>query len=238
FQKKLARKDPLHSSPSKEGEDITITARRRTPRQTPPTTTLRRRSLTPQQRIQRSRHRRVRAVIAIMALPLAVGAFALYIDAAPRNVTRLGAEGLSALIVPGQPISHAAYGAAACAALVALAARWSLLGPQLSAWFLLVAPTYVLIPAWSTLTGNVVTPNQPFLIALSIASPVIASVGMVVGASTLAVHWTRRAYTPVEDESPEASSPTQGGDGDNAGSVSSDSANEGEATPARTSSPA
>lgn len=142
-------------------------------------------------------HQWVRALIITASTPLTFLAFALQVRAAPANATRVAANGLAGIIegVELEPVLTLV--SAVALGLVALASRWSLLGPQLSAWLVLVLPAYLFIPVWTTLSGNVVTPGTQVLTQVSLATPAIATMGIVLGTASLGTNWARRAwFTP------------------------------------------
>ena len=69
--------------------------------------------------------------------------------------------------------------------------RSSLTGPQLTAWFFMVLPSYMLWPLWASITGSVVRPGASMLTSLSMAAPVVATLGLVLGSSTIGIYWAR-----------------------------------------------
>ncbi|MDY2669226.1 hypothetical protein [Schaalia hyovaginalis] len=128
---------------------------------------------------------------AIACLPAALGAIILITAAAPEDTSNVPAQGLSALSA-SQPDAFI-MGAIAALLLgsVALMSPFSLTGPQAAAWFLMAMPSYMLWPLWTSITGAVVTPGPSALTSVSLAAPVVAALGLLLGASTLGVYWAR-----------------------------------------------
>ena len=131
---------------------------------------------------------------AVASLPLGIGALALLIRCAPADSLPMAARGLSGVVAqtPLQPILSAAV--AEVLGLIALASRWSMIGPQLIAWTYII-PGFLLIPLGTTLTGVVVTPGHSLGTQVLMAASTIAAYGMILAASTLGIYWARRYAT-------------------------------------------
>lgn len=147
----------------------------------------------PHRTILRHRH----AWVAGFAIPAALLALLLLVDVAPWDTTEVASLGLSALAPTRALAAPKALAAALLLGLVALLSRFSLTGPQAAAWFLMALPGYAIWPLWTSISGAVVTPGPSPLTALALASPVVAALGMLLGASTIGVYWARaRAEAP------------------------------------------
>ena len=140
------------------------------------------------------RHQSERIAVAVASLPLGIGALALLIRCAPADSLPMAARGLSGVVAqtPLQPILSAAV--AEVLGLIALASRWSMIGPQLIAWTYII-PGFLLIPLGTTLTGVVVTPGHSLGTQVLMAASTIAAYGMILAASTLGIYWARRYAT-------------------------------------------
>ena len=100
----------------------------------------------------------------------------------------LGLEG----VLAGHSMGHGlALGAGLALALLVVSARWSITGAQLATWLILVLPTYVVVPVWASLTGNVIVPGPSILTKLALASPTLAALGMATGCASMGVLWAR-----------------------------------------------
>ena len=55
----------------------------------------------------------------------------------------------------------------------------------------MVLPSYMLWPLWTSITGSVVRPGASILTSLSMAAPVVATLGLVLGSSTIGIYWAR-----------------------------------------------
>lgn len=147
------------------------------------------------QRLGTSQGRRIfhhrHAWVAGFAIPSALGASILLIVIAPSDTTEVAAHGLGALgpFTPGAAII--AFTAALLLGVVAFMACLSLTGPQLTAWLFMVLPSYMLWPLWTSITGSVVRPGASILTSLSMAAPVVATLGLVLGSSTIGIYWAR-----------------------------------------------
>lgn len=88
-------------------------------------------------------------------------------------------------------------------ALIVVSARWSITGTQLATWLILVLPTYVVVPVWASLTGNVIVPGSSILTKVALACPTLAALGMATGCASLGILWARiravRRLDSVED---------------------------------------
>ncbi len=159
----------------------------------------------------RARHQRIRAIVATTVLPLVLTAMVLYFRIAPRDVTRVAAEGLSGILRGHELNLPAALVAAGLLFLVALSSKWSMTGSQVLAWAVLVFPAYLLLPVWATLTGHVVTPGTEGVeTGMSLVAPVIATLGLVLATSTMGVHWARRAHLPEDLQGHDGLPPASG----------------------------
>lgn len=139
-----------------------------------------------------------------VALPAAVAVGVLLVAAAPSDSTNVAAMGLDGLL-EGHSMGHGmALGAGVALAAMVVSARWSITGAQLATWLILVFPTYVALPVWASLTGNVIVPGSSLLTKLSLACPVLAALGMATGSASLGVLWARvravRSLARAEDE--------------------------------------
>ncbi|QWW19716.1 hypothetical protein I6B53_00810 [Schaalia sp. 19OD2882] len=157
-----------------------------------------RRSLSSKERP--SMHQWIRALVATCVVPMTVLVFFVLIHMAPADATRVAAQGMSGLLVGHQTDVAFAIFCAVTLGLVALTARWSLFGPQLAGWALMTLPAYLFLPVWATLSGRVVAPGDTTTTQVSLAAPIIALLGMVLGSSTLGVHWARRKWLPVDED--------------------------------------
>lgn len=165
-----------------------------------------RRPFVPTEHPSRARLRAHRhAWVAGLALPAALLVALLYRALAPNDTTGVASTGLSALSSPLGSAPWPGLLAALLLGLITLSSVYSLTGPQAAAWLLLVAPGYMLWPLWTSITGQVVTPGASPTTSISLASPVIAALGLLVGASTIGVYGARaRAAAPTEGEDPAA----------------------------------
>ncbi|MCD4557447.1 hypothetical protein [Schaalia sp. lx-100] len=139
----------------------------------------------------RHNRQKKRIAVAIAVVPLTILATMLLIEITPLDTAPLASGHFFDITHITLYSSIEALIAAACLGAVALMSRWSLGGPQICAWVLLVIPAYFLEPLWSTLTGNVVTPGYLGLNTHGHVAPIIASLGFVLGTTTLGVHWAR-----------------------------------------------
>ena len=118
----------------------------------------------------------------------------------PTNVAAMGLEG----ILEGHTLAPLfALGSGLAFAVLAVNARWSITGTQIASWFILVLPTYVVLPVWASLTGNVIVPGPSLLTKMALASPPLAALGMATGCASLGILWARiravRRLDSVED---------------------------------------
>ncbi|WP_022867235.1 hypothetical protein [Schaalia vaccimaxillae] len=141
------------------------------------------------------------AWVASLALPLALIAMMLLIHVAPTDTTAVAAQGLSGVIAERvlEPIFPLIV--TVLLAAVAFVARWSLTGPQLAAWLVLVLPSYLFQPLWSSLTGHVVTPGASLSTQVAMAAPVATSLGLALATSTIGLFWARIGDDEGEDAS-------------------------------------
>lgn len=138
-----------------------------------------------------------------VAIPAALAVAALMIGAAPSNTTSVAALGLEG-VLRGHSMGHGlAVGVGLALALLVVSARWSITGTQLATWLILVLPTYVVVPVWASLTGNVIVPGSSILTKVALACPTLAALGMATGCASLGILWARiravRRLDSVED---------------------------------------
>ena len=74
-----------------------------------------------------------------------------------------------------------ALSAGVALAVLVVSARWSITGAQLATWLILVLPSYVILPVWESLTGNVIVPGSSILTKVALACPTLAALGMATG---------------------------------------------------------
>lgn len=137
-------------------------------------------------------HHRERVVVLASSVVLTCAAVICLVWAAPSDTTAAAAAGLHGMV---QGLDHrllASAAAALCLGGVAWGSRWSVFGAQVCAVALMVVPFALVLPVWSSLSGNVATPGVSALTSVSMAAPVITALGLVVGAMSLGAHWTRR----------------------------------------------
>lgn len=130
--------------------------------------------------------------VSAAAVPATLGAIALIIFAAPANTSLVPAQGLAALPAPSAKAMTAATCAALLLGIVALLTPFSLTGTQAAIWIFMILPAYMIWPLWSTLSGKLVTPTPSMFTSVSLSAPVIATLGLLLGASTFGVYWARR----------------------------------------------
>ena len=134
-----------------------------------------------------------------VALPAAVAAGTLMVAAAPSDTTNVAAMGLEGVTEGFEPMHWLALGAGVAFAVLVVSARWSITGTQIASWFILVLPTYVVLPVWASLTGNVIVPGSSLLTKIALASPPLAALGMATGCASMGVLWARvRALKKLE----------------------------------------
>ena len=134
-----------------------------------------------------------------VALPASVAAGMLMVAAAPSDSTNVAAMGLEGVLEGHTLMPLLALGAGLSFALLVVSARWSITGTQIASWFILVLPTYVVLPVWASLTGNVIVPGSSLLTKIALASPPLAALGMATGCASMGVLWARvRALKKLE----------------------------------------
>lgn len=143
------------------------------------------------------RHQSERIAVAVASLPLGIGALVLLIRIAPSDSLPMAAHGLAGVVASMklEPILSAAV--AEVLGLIALASRWSMIGPQVIAWTYAI-PGFLLIPLVTTLSGTVVTPGKSLSTQILMASSTLAAYGMILAASTLGIYWARRYETSTD----------------------------------------
>ena len=137
-------------------------------------------------------HYWARTLVMVGSLALVSVAVLLVLTSAPTDTLPVAARGLTGVVADTPFHIYELLGAALCLGVVALLAKWSVLGPQLAAWWLMIIPFYFVVPVWTSLTGAVATPGESALTALSLSAPVVTALGLVLSATTLGAHWTRR----------------------------------------------
>ena len=140
-----------------------------------------------------------------VALPAAVAAGVLMVGAAPSDSTNVAAMGLKGILEGHTLAPLFALGAGLAFALVVVSARWSITGTQIATWTILVLPSYVVLPVWASLTGNVIVPGSSVLTKFSLASPPLAALGMATGCASMGVLWARMRALKNLDASQAAS---------------------------------
>ena len=126
-----------------------------------------------------------------VALPAAVAAGVLMVGAAPSDSTNVAAMGLEGILEGHTLAPLFALGAGLAFAVLVVSARWSITGTQIATWTILVLPSYVVLPVWASLTGNVIVPGSSILTKFSLASPPLAALGMATGCASMGVLWAR-----------------------------------------------
>ena len=126
-----------------------------------------------------------------VALPAAIAAGVLMVGAAPSDSTNVAAMGLEGILEGHTLAPLFALGAGLAFALLVVSARWSITGTQIATWAILVLPSYVVLPVWASLTGNVIVPGSSVLTKFSLAAPPLAALGMATGCASMGVLWAR-----------------------------------------------
>ena len=126
-----------------------------------------------------------------VALPASVAAGMLMVAAAPSDSTNVAAMGLEGVLEGHTLMPLLALGAGLSFALLVVSARWSITGTQIATWTILVLPSYVVLPVWASLTGNVIVPGPSIITKFALASPPLAALGMATGCASMAVLWAR-----------------------------------------------
>ena len=147
--------------------------------------------------------------IEAVAIPSAIAVGVLMIAAAPSDSTNVAAMGLEGILTSYTLAPWFALPAGLALALLVVSARWSITGAQAAAWTILVLPTYVILPVWASLTGNVIVPGSSIMTRVALASPPLAALGMATGCASLGVLWARLRASKVSD-APEDSIPNEG----------------------------
>lgn len=134
-----------------------------------------------------------------VALSASVAAGVLMVAAAPSDSTNVAAMGLEGVLEGHTLMPLLALGAGLAFALLVVSARWSITGTQIATWTILVLPSYVVLPVWASLTGNVIVPGPSLLTKMALASPPLAALGMATGCASMGVLWARvRALKKLE----------------------------------------
>ena len=126
-----------------------------------------------------------------IALPAAVAAGVLMVGAAPSDSTNVAAMGLEGILEGHTLAPLFALGSGLAFAVLVVSARWSITGTQIATWTILVLPSYVVLPVWASLTGNVIVPGSSVLTKFSLACPPLAALGMATGCASMGVLWAR-----------------------------------------------
>ena len=138
-----------------------------------------------------------------IAVPAALAVAVLIIAASPSDTTNVAALGLEGVLVRHGMGHGLALSAGVALAVLVVSARWSITGAQLATWLILVLPSYVILPVWESLTGNVIVPGSSILTKVALASPMLAALGMATGCASLGILWARlravRRLDSVED---------------------------------------
>ena len=138
-----------------------------------------------------------------IAVPAALAVAVLIIAASPSDTTNVAALGLEGVLVRHGMGHGLALSAGVALAVLVVSARWSITGAQLATWLILVLPSYVILPVWESLTGNVIVPGSSILTKVALACPTLAALGMATGCASLGILWARiravRRLDSVED---------------------------------------
>ena len=140
-----------------------------------------------------------------VALPASVAAGVLMVAAAPSDSTNVAAMGLEGVLEGHTLMPLLALGAGLAFALLVVSARWSITGTQITTWTILVLPSYVILPVWASLTGNVIVPRPSIMTKFALASPPLAALGMATGCASMGVLWARVRALKSLDASHDAS---------------------------------
>ena len=140
-----------------------------------------------------------------VALPAAVAAGVLMVGAAPSDSTNVAAMGLEGILEGHTLAPLFALGSGLAFAVLAVNARWSITGTQIATWAILVLPSYVILPVWASLTGNVIVPGSSIITKFSLAAPPLAALGMATGCASRGVLWARMRALKNLDASQAAS---------------------------------
>lgn len=129
-------------------------------------------------------------LIADVFLTVALWSFVITIS--PKDTSKMAVYGPLALALEKPPL----WGIVLIAGilfLVTATAGWSMLGPLVSTTLMMIFPGMILVPVWTTLTGNVAMPGNATTTSLALASPIVGTFGIVIIALTLGIHWVRVA---------------------------------------------
>ena len=140
-----------------------------------------------------------------VALPASVAAGVLMVAAAPSESSNVAAMGLEGVLEGHTLMPLLALGAGLAFALLVVSARWSITGTQIATWTILVLPSYVILPVWASLTGNVIVPGPSIITKFALASPPLAALGMATGCASMGVLWARVRALKSLDASHDAS---------------------------------
>ena len=140
-----------------------------------------------------------------VALPASVAAGVLMVAAAPSDSSNVAAMGLEGVLEGHTLMPLLALGAGLAFALLVVSARWSITGTQIATWTILVLPSYVILPVWASLTGNVIVPGPSIITKFALASPPLAALGMATGCASMGVLWARVRALKSLDASHDAS---------------------------------
>lgn len=127
--------------------------------------------------VQSERHIRERSVASIVSMTCIALAGVLYVVAAPRDSLYVASLGLAGMSLTHIPHEISCILAACLLGFVGLMTRWSTIGPMFGVIVMLIFPTYIFLPMWASLTGEVVTPGTSVLTAIQMTSPVLMAFG-------------------------------------------------------------
>ncbi|MDC4232316.1 hypothetical protein M3T53_01120 [Actinomyces sp. B33] len=153
-------------------------------------------------------HRRTWAtVLVVLAILLAD---IILIEIAPADTTRIGAESMSGVVAAHSLQPAGGLLVALLLGAAASLSRRSLTGLQSVTWAVLILPSYLLLPLWTSLSGHVVTPGVSTMTRVSLAAPVATALGLTLVTATIGIYWARslRSADPARDcEDQEAPGP-------------------------------
>lgn len=138
------------------------------------------------------RHYRERSRVFIGAIAAIILSIGLYIYMAPMDSSGVAAYGLTGMQLGHEPRPFAGVLAAVLLGSVAVMTRWSSLGPQIAIWVFMVIPSYIVVPVWASLTGQVVTPGVSPMTAVQMATPVVMALGFTLAAVAVGPLLVRR----------------------------------------------
>ncbi len=154
--------------------------------------------------VLRDKNAQTGVISVLVSLALVVVLWATVMEQAPADLEQFALFGAQGLNMPAR--SGVAL-AISCGVVffLAVSTAHSTLGATVGATLAMLLPGLVLVPLWSTLTGQVATPSASVETMLALASPVIATVGATLLGTTVPIHYLRLAGW-----NPEARSVSQG----------------------------